>query len=88
MDPTKQRPRGFNTGKSASASHAMAGDGSAWYETAEQKQKRLQDEMMGVSKPASPGPQNHRGSARTAAADTASAKTRQPVVRLSIFSGT
>jgi hypothetical protein len=52
MDPTKQRPRGFNTGKGAkSSASAGATDNSTWHETAEQKQKRLQDEMMGISRP-------------------------------------
>jgi hypothetical protein len=57
MDPTKQRARGFNTGKGARGSNPQGEDNSSWYETAEQKQKRLQDEMMGVSKQPSIGPQ-------------------------------
>ena len=52
MDPTKIRARGFNTGKSARAPQPGGEDNSAWHETPEQKQKRLADEMMGVSKPA------------------------------------
>ena len=56
MDPTKQRPRAFNAGKGARAPTVGADDSSAWNETPEQKQKRLADEMMGVSKP-SAGPQ-------------------------------
>jgi hypothetical protein len=51
MDPTKQRPRGFNTGKSAKSASGGATDSSTWNETAEQKQKRLQDEMMGIARP-------------------------------------
>lgn len=59
MDPTRQRPRGFNTGKGAKGPAASGTDATAWHETAEQKQKRLADEMMGISsKPAaSIGPQ-------------------------------
>lgn len=57
MDPTKQRPRAFNTGKGARAPNTGGDDSSAWNETPEQKQKRLADEMMGVSKPSSAGPQ-------------------------------
>jgi hypothetical protein len=51
MDPTKQRPRGFNTGKGAKSTVGGAVDNSTWHETSEQKQKRLQDEMMGIAKP-------------------------------------
>ncbi|GAB7363504.1 hypothetical protein MBLNU230_g3773t2 [Neophaeotheca triangularis] len=51
MDPSRPRPTKFNTGKSArTGAAAGAGDGSAWHETPEQKQKRLADEVMGVSK--------------------------------------
>jgi hypothetical protein len=57
MDPTKQRPRAFNTGKGARAPNVGGDDCSAWNETPEQKQRRLADEMMGVSKPSSAGPQ-------------------------------
>lgn len=51
MDPTKIRARGFNTGKGAKGPHDKGGDNSAWHETPEQKQKRLQDEMMGIARP-------------------------------------
>lgn len=52
MDPSKQRARGFNTGKGAKAPAEKGGDSSAWHETPEQKRKRLEDEMMGISRPA------------------------------------
>lgn len=45
LDPTKQRARKFNTGKSAGG----GGMSSAWTETPEQKLKRLQDEAMGIA---------------------------------------
>lgn len=45
LDPTKQRARKFNTGKSAGS----GGMSSAWTETPEQKLKRLQDEAMGIA---------------------------------------
>jgi hypothetical protein len=54
MDPSKLRARGFNTGKGAKAPAEKGRDSSAWHETPEQKRKRLEDEMMGVSRP-SPG---------------------------------
>jgi len=53
MDPSKQRARAFNTGKGAKAPNNKEEDNSAWYETPEQKQRRLQEEMMGTAKPAS-----------------------------------
>lgn len=58
LDPSKQRARGFNTGKGAKGPNAPGEDSSAWNETPEQKRKRLQDEMMGISKSVSPGPQS------------------------------
>lgn len=73
MDPSKQRARGFNTGKSARGPTAGGEDSSAWYETAEQKQKRLADEMMGVSKPTA-GPQRPPGKGASAEKDEAAAK--------------
>ncbi|KAK0309457.1 hypothetical protein LTR01_004564 [Friedmanniomyces endolithicus] len=56
MDPTKQRARGFNTGKGAKAPNVADDSSSAWNETPEQRQNRLRDEMMGVSKDTLPGP--------------------------------
>lgn len=46
LDPSKQRARKFNTGKSAGGGGGMS---SAWTETPEQKLKRLQDEAMGIT---------------------------------------
>jgi hypothetical protein len=48
MDPSVQRPRGFNTGKGAKAPSTGGDDSSIWHETPEQKRKRLANEMMGV----------------------------------------
>ncbi|OAL44250.1 hypothetical protein IQ07DRAFT_522489 [Pyrenochaeta sp. DS3sAY3a] len=53
MDPTKMRARKFNTGKSAGGGGGMS---TAWTETPEQKLKRLQDEAMGITTSAAPGP--------------------------------
>lgn len=49
LDPSKQRARGFNTGKSARGANAHGEDNSTWNETPEQKRIRLQNEMMGVA---------------------------------------
>lgn len=84
MDPTRRRPTGFNTGKGATgrAAGGGGGDAAAWHETAEQKQKRLADEVMGISHDASPatsiGPQHPSPAAkagdRGAGKDAAAAK--------------
>ncbi|KAJ8112112.1 hypothetical protein OPT61_g5445 [Boeremia exigua] len=57
LDPTKQRARKFNTGKSAGGGGGMS---SAWTETPEQKLKRLQDEAMGIT-PAAPNASSSSG---------------------------
>lgn len=54
LDPTKQRARKFNTGKGAKGANAAAGENDLWSETPEQKRKRLEDEMLGISKPGQP----------------------------------
>ncbi|KAJ5549732.1 hypothetical protein N7535_002331 [Penicillium sp. DV-2018c] len=46
IDPTQLRNRKFNTGKSASAPKRMDG---SWVETPEERMRRLQDAVMGVS---------------------------------------
>ena len=64
MDPTKLRNRRFNTGVGARAPpQKAAGEGGAadggmgrtWTETPEQKRQRLEDEVMGVTRPAALG---------------------------------
>lgn len=87
MDPAKQRARGFNTGKGAKGPSTKDDDNSAWYETPEQKQKRLQEELMGTAKPsASPAPER-AGKAAKAAKDEAEArKIREQIVSLAYCS--
>ena len=87
MDPTKQRPRGFNTGRGARAPSALGDDSSAWHETPEQKQKRLADEMMGVAKASSVGPQRPPTNFETRRSEAAAAKTREHTVRLPLHCG-
>lgn len=48
VDPTQLKTRKFNTGKGAKAPTASAGPDDGWYETPEQKQARLQRELMGT----------------------------------------
>lgn len=53
LDPTKPRARKFNTGKGARGpNHANGSDNAVWTETPEQKRRRLEDEVMGVVRPA------------------------------------
>ncbi|KAL1998686.1 hypothetical protein VTN02DRAFT_5732 [Thermoascus thermophilus] len=55
VDPTKLRNRKFNTGRSARAPDTSNhGPAASWIETPEQKIRRLENEIMGVS-PASTG---------------------------------
>ncbi len=58
VDPTKLKNRKFNTGKGSKAPTQKSGDeNTLWTETPEQKRRRLEDEMMGVKKPAQLGPE-------------------------------
>ena len=60
-DPTKLKNRKFNTGKSSKApAQKSGGENAIWTETPEQKRQRLEDEVMGVKKPAQLGPENKK----------------------------
>ncbi|MCJ1478771.1 hypothetical protein MMC13_007455 [Lambiella insularis] len=53
IDPTKLKSRKFNTGKGAKGPAQRGGaDNALWTETPEEKLRRLEDEVMGVKKPA------------------------------------
>ena len=53
VDPTKLKNRKFNTGKGAKGPAQKGGpESTLWTETPEEKRKRLEDEVMGVKKPA------------------------------------
>lgn len=79
MDPSKLRARGFNTGKGAKAPAEKGGDSSAWHETPEQKRKRLEDEMMGVSRP-SPGVPKAAGPNKKSGDDAAAKALKERTV--------
>ena len=51
VDPAKIRARKFRTGKSAKAS-GSGGNMTLWTETPAEKQQRVQDEVLGLKKPA------------------------------------
>ncbi len=61
VDPTKIKNRKFNTGKGSKAPGSNSGgENTLWTETPEQKRQRLQDEVMGVKKPAQLGSEDKR----------------------------
>lgn len=60
VDPTKLKNRKFQTGKGSKAPAGKSGGDALWTETPEQKRQRLEDEMMGVKKPAQLGPDDRR----------------------------
>ena len=61
VDPTKLRNRKFNTGKGSKApAQQSGGENALWTETPEQKRQRLEDEVLGVKKPAQLGPETKK----------------------------
>ena len=53
VDPTKLKNRKFNSGKGAKGpAQSGSKDNTLWTETPEEKRKRLEDEVMGVKRPA------------------------------------
>ncbi|KAF3046605.1 hypothetical protein E8E12_011177 [Didymella heteroderae] len=75
LDPTKQRARKFNSGKSAGGGGGMS---SAWTETPEQKLKRLQDEAMGITS-ASPSAGVSSSGARSKEEERRARKMREKI---------
>ncbi|MCJ1404890.1 hypothetical protein MMC11_008116 [Xylographa trunciseda] len=67
IDPTKLKNRKFNTGKGAKGpAQKGGGESTLWTETPEEKLKRLEDEVMGVKRPAHLDQDSHK-SARSQA---------------------
>ena len=52
VDPTKLKNRKFQSGKGSKAPASQSGGDTLWTENPEQKRQRLEDEMMGIKKPA------------------------------------
>ncbi|KAH9827478.1 Protein of unknown function (DUF3752) [Teratosphaeria destructans] len=80
LDPSKPRARGFNTGKGAKGPSAGPQDGSSWHETPEQKQKRLQDEMMGIGKADTAASGKPVRPVRSAKDEAAAARQKEQIV--------
>lgn len=77
VDPTKLRNRKFNTGMGSKAPAARSrGESTVWTETPEQKRKRLEDEVMGVKRPAALGEMDEKPD-RSAAEATETARRIQ-----------
>ncbi len=82
VDPTKLRNRKFNTGKGSKAPPPKdGGEHTVWTETPEQKRQRLEDEVMGVRKPAALGPEDKRATHTEAEAEETARRIREYNVR-------
>ena len=82
VDPTKLKNRKFNTGKGSKApSQKGGGDNTLWTETPEQKRQRLEDEVMGVKKPAQLGPEDKKVGRSEAEAKETQRRIREYNVR-------
>ncbi|ETN36831.1 uncharacterized protein HMPREF1541_07818 [Cyphellophora europaea CBS 101466] len=75
VDPTQLKARKFNTGKGAKAPVAATGASDAWHETPEQKQARLQRELMGIKEKSSTSNALHQS--KVTEEDAATAKRLQ-----------
>ena len=66
IDPTKLRNRKFNTGKGSKPApqNTASTDQPLWTETPEQKRQRLEDEVLGIRKPAQLGPSEEKRDVR------------------------
>ena len=78
VDPTKLKNRKFNTGKGAKGPAQKGGtDSTLWTETPEEKRKRLEDEVMGVKKPAHLDQTSHTSTRKSAEAKETEKRIRE-----------
>ncbi|MCJ1284956.1 hypothetical protein MMC26_004293 [Xylographa opegraphella] len=78
IDPTKLKNRKFNTGKGAKGpAQKGGGDNTLWTETPEEKLKRLEDEVMGVKRPAHLDQESHKSAKSRAEARETERRIRE-----------
>jgi len=77
VDPTKIRARKFQTGKGAKAPTRGGGDTTLWTETPAEKQKRVNDEVMGLRKPATEATTKDKPSTNSAEAEETARRIQQ-----------
>ena len=76
VDPTKIKNRKFQTGKGSKAPSAKGGDNALWTESPHEKIKRLNDEVMGVKRPATQASAEDNKISRQLRDDAADTKRR------------
>lgn len=81
VDPTKIKNRKFQTGKGAKAPQKAGADNTLWTETPDEKRQRLEDEVMGVKKPATQGPASSRENLNSAEARETARRIKEYNVR-------
>lgn len=86
MDPSRAKARGFNTGRNARADGGQHDHSSAaWHETAEQKQKRLANEVLGIQGDAVSVSAKSQAKAAKGAVEVTARKSHTPTVRFSLL---
>lgn len=92
VDPTKLKNRKFQTGKGAKAPQKPGSDNSLWTESPEERRKRLNDEVMGIKKPATQA-EDKKPSISAAEAEETARRIREynvgvlSIHRLNLFPG-
>lgn len=84
VDPTKIRARKFQSGKSAKSS--PGGDTTLWTETAAEKQKRVNEEVMGLRKLATEASTKGKVDANSTEADETARRIKEYNVGLQVAS--
>lgn len=77
VDPTKLKNRKFQSGKGAKAPQKAGGDNSLWTESPEERRKRLNDEVMGIRKPATQGDNTKKPSISAAEAEETARRIKE-----------
>ncbi|RPB14414.1 hypothetical protein P167DRAFT_563887 [Morchella conica CCBAS932] len=77
VDPTKLKNRKFQSGKGAKAPQKAGRDNSLWTESPEERRKRLNDEVMGIRKPATQGDNTKKPSISAAEAEETARRIKE-----------